>query len=85
MADTKQYDFKMSFTGESPFDVFRFGWDPKGFHDEPKEGAQSDSLTATFLGKRYSLQLLCSMVDSQQTMLISKRSDLVTVRLARCS
>jgi hypothetical protein len=81
IADNKQYTFRMQVAGESVFEVYRFGWDPKGYHDEPKEGARSDSLNASFLGERSRLQLLCSMVETTKTMLFTKPSDLVTVRL----
>jgi hypothetical protein len=75
------YDFQMQIDGEEPFDVYRFGWDPKGFHDEPRVGAESDSLTAGFLGRRKGLQTLCGMIETMNTMLFIKPSDLVTVRL----
>jgi len=89
MSDTMQYDFQMIIDGEKAFDVYRFGYDPAGFHggmggyDPSRFGGgfgpihNSDSLQGT----RFSLQVLCSVIEARKTMLLTKPSDLVTVGL----
>jgi type VI protein secretion system component Hcp len=79
MSDTMRYNFRMNIDGEDSFEVYRFGFDPAGFHERSSvEGlANSDSLNVS----RFGLQVLCSMIEAQKTMLFTKPSDLVTVRL----
>lgn len=77
MADAMQYNFRMNIEGEDSFEVYRFGFDPAGFHPGSAWDANSDSIQAT----RFGLQTLCSMIEAQKTMFFTKRSDLVTVRL----
>jgi type VI protein secretion system component Hcp len=66
MSDTVQTNFVMTIDGEDTFEVYRFGYD------------------STYLnspGSRFSLQLLCNMIEERKTMVFTKRSDLITVRL----
>lgn len=77
MADAMQYNFRMNIEGEDSFEVYRFGFDPAGFHPGSASDANSDSIKAT----RFGLQTLCSMIEVQKTMFFTKRSDIVTVRL----
>jgi hypothetical protein len=73
MADTVQYNFVMTIDGEDAFEVYRFGYDFAGF----EANSNSDSLNRA----RPTLQILCSVIEARQTMLFTKRSDHVTVRL----
>jgi hypothetical protein len=66
MSDTLQTNFYMTINGEDTFEVYRFGYD-------------STYLNAR--GSRFSLQLLCNMIEERKTMVFTKRSDLITVRL----
>jgi hypothetical protein len=77
MADATQFNFRMNIDGEDSFEVYRFGFDPAGFHPGSGSEANSDSINVS----RFRLQSLCSMIEMQKTMLFTKRSDLVTVGL----
>jgi hypothetical protein len=77
MADTTQYNFQMTIDGEDSFEVLRFGHDPAGFHAGSTKDVYSDSLN----GDRFSLHVLCNVIEAQKTMLFMKRSDVVTVKL----
>ncbi len=77
MSETKHYNYRMSIDGEDSFEVYRFGFDPAGFHSGGDGQANSDSINVSRLG----LQVLCTMIEDQKTMLFTKPSDLVTVRL----
>ncbi len=77
MADTRQYNFRMTIDGEDSFEVYRFSHDPAGFHSGSGTDRYSDSLDSD----RFSLHVLFNVIEAQKTMLFMKRSDLVTVRL----
>jgi hypothetical protein len=79
MSDAMRYNFRMTIDGEDTFEVYRFGFDTAGFHAGSSVAgtANSDSIDGT----RFGLQVLCSMVEDQKTMLFIKPSDLATVRL----
>jgi hypothetical protein len=77
MADTRQYNFRMTINGEDSFEVLRFTHDPARFHPGSGTNVYSDSLD----GDRSSLHVLCNVIEAQKTMLFIKRSDLVTVKL----
>src|SRR5262245_1647619 len=77
MADTKQYNFVMTIPGEDAFEVLRFGFDRAGFHARSIWEAESDSLHQP----RSNLQILCSVIEAQKTMLFTRMSDLTTIRL----
>jgi hypothetical protein len=77
MADTRQYNFQMTIDGEDTFEVYRFTHDPLRFHS----GSGTDQYSDSINGDRFSLHVLCNVIEAQKTMLFVKRSDLVTVRL----
>jgi hypothetical protein len=77
MADTTQYNFVMNIDGEDAFEVLRFGFDRAGFHAGSIWEAESDSLHQP----RSNLQILCSVIEAQKTMLFTRMSDLTTIRL----
>jgi hypothetical protein len=77
MSEKMSYKFRMNIDGEDSFEVYRFGYDPAGFHPFSLTDGNSDSSNLT----RFSLQVLCSMIETYKTMLFVKRSDLVTVKL----
>src|SRR5262249_46619461 len=66
MSDTVQTNFRMTIDGEDTFEVYRFGYD------------------STYLnspGSRFGQQLLCNLIEERKTMVFTRRSDLITVRL----
>src|SRR3954467_2678369 len=77
MADARQYKFVMNIEGEKSFEVYRFTFDAGGFHAGTGANAVADSNN----GDRWSLPVLFNAIEDSKTMLFSKRSDLVTVKL----
>jgi hypothetical protein len=67
MSDTVRTNFVMTINGEDAFEVYRFSF---------------DSTYLNSSGSRFGLQLLCNMIEERKTMVFTKRSDLITVRLA---